>query len=113
MYMRSSSSATSGAALFSELRHALLHLFHRQVLLVRADRPDMAERIDDRPHAIAIELIGDRTLNRGAGSHRLRERLVDILDVQQQADARAAERLRAAIRVVLVGEHYVRIADPD
>src|SRR5215467_10188004 len=96
-------------------RHALLHLLHRHILLVRGNGPDVAERIDKCPGAIAVELILDLLLHRGTGSDGLREARVDVRDIEQQAHRRAADRLRAAVTHLrhLVGEHHHAVADLD
>ena len=39
--------------------HATVHLFGRHVLDVRGDRPHVAERIDERAAAVAVELVDD------------------------------------------------------
>jgi hypothetical protein len=39
-----------------------LHVGHRDVFLVRRDRPHQAERIGQRTAAVAIELVLDRIL---------------------------------------------------
>src|SRR5689334_24864368 len=80
---------------------------------MRGDRPHVAERIGERAHAIAIELVGNGTPLRGASGERTRERRIDVVDVEHQARACATERLRTdvAFSRILIGEHHVRITD--
>ena len=93
----------SGAAsddvgpLLHHLRHAAVDLLGRHVLDVRGDGPHVAEGIDERAAAVAVELVHDRPLLRGARRERLPEDAVDVLHVDHEADRRAAEGLRAAV----------------
>ena len=57
-----------------------------EVFLVGGNRPNVAERIDQLPAAISIELVLDRLLNGPASGDGLSEHRVGILDVQHQAD---------------------------
>src|SRR5215472_14877683 len=82
---------------------------------MRRDGPYMAERIDQRAAAVAVELILDLALHLGSCRHRLRNALVNVGDVEHQAHRRAAESLRAAIGTIrhLVSEHDDALADLD
>ena len=62
-----------------------LHLFRRDVFLVRRDMPDMAERIDDCAVAIAIELVLQRFLHRRTGFDGVIENGINVFDIDHQA----------------------------
>src|SRR5260370_14379527 len=86
-----------------------------QILLVRGDEPAMAERVGDAADAIAIELVGHRACERGARGDRLADDGIDILDIEMDADRRAADG-RGAERIdllMLVRQHHARIANAD
>src|SRR5262245_34843407 len=87
----------------------------RDVLDVRGERPHVAERVDERPGAVAVELVLQRPRLHRARGQRLREARVDVLDVEQEADRRAAQRPRAVVTHLgmLVGEHDHRVPDAD
>lgn len=70
------------------------HLLRREVLDTRRDQPHLAERIGDRPEAIAPELIGDLGCYRCARVDRLLDGRIDILDVENDLCACAAQFLR-------------------
>ena len=92
-----------------------LQLFGRNVLDVRGDVPDVPERVFDAARAVAVELIRDGSRQLCACLYSLIDQRIYVLDVDEETDWRAAERLRAArtnLRV-LVREHDVRIADLD
>src|SRR5215211_5167615 len=72
---------------------ALVHLLRRYVLDVRCDRPAVAEGILDGAEAVAPELILHLHQDRGPRVDRLLHDCVDILDVHEDRDARAAELL--------------------
>ena len=80
---------------------------------MRRDRPRVAERISDRAEAIAPELVGDLHRHRRARVDRALDDRVDVLDVHEDAGARAAELLRGSRRALrkLVGEHHERVSD--
>ncbi|MDB5667785.1 MAG: hypothetical protein JWL74_735 [Alphaproteobacteria bacterium] len=52
----------------------------------------MAERVDDCPVAVAVELILDRPLDDGAGGNGAREGGVDVSDIDHET-RRGAGRL--------------------
>src|SRR6266511_3094434 len=108
-------SSAVGALLLHERLHALVDLVHRQVFLVRRQGPDMAEWVCQGAGAVAVELILDWPKLFSPGGYRLAKLCVHVLDVEQDADRRAAERLRAAEAHVgvLVGHHDRRVADLD
>src|SRR5205085_1051267 len=94
---------------------AALQLFGRNVLDVRGDVPDVPERVFHATSAVAVELILDGSRQLRACLHCSIDQRIYVLDVDEETDWRAAERLRAArtnLRV-LVCEHDVRIADLD
>src|SRR5437764_11477810 len=112
----SSGSYTSSKLIRRSLRLLLrspLHLLAGDVLDVRRDRPFVSPRIEQRAASIAVELIDDRALLRGAEGDGAGEDFIDVLDVDGKAARRAAERLRADLAHLgmLVGEHEVRAAD--
>jgi len=75
----------------------------------------VAEGVGERAAAVAVELVLHGTHDLRARGHRLGDALVDVGDVDREADRGAAARLRAD-RVhlgVLVGEHDRRVADAD
>ena len=78
---------------------------------MRSERPHVAERIDERARAVAVELVGHRPLLFRTRRERLRENPVDVGHVDHEADRRAAARLRTVVGIGLVGEHHGRIAD--
>jgi hypothetical protein len=74
----------------------LLHLLRRHLFHMGRNAPHVAERIGDRPEAIAPELVGNL---HGHGCARVHGSLhdgVDALSEQEDARARAAELLRRA-----------------
>ena|SRR5438874_13512511 len=62
-----------------------LHLFRRDVFLVRRDMPDVAERIDNATIAVSIELVLQRFFDGRAGGHGLIEDRIDVFDVDHDA----------------------------
>jgi hypothetical protein len=75
----------------------------------------VAEGIDQRGGAIAVELIGGLAQRLRTGCHRALEHRVHVRQIQMDAHRRAAERLGPAhvhFRV-FVGEHDARAADLD
>src|SRR5690606_16969433 len=88
-------------------------LLGRNVFDVRRDRPLVAEGIPYRARAIAIELVLQGSLDRGADGDRLLEDGVAVLDVEAETDGRAADRPRRARAHLgeLIGEHEARVAD--
>src|SRR5262245_55693536 len=82
---------------------------------MRGDGPDVPERILESPGAITIELVGQRSDFFGAGLERAIEDIVHILDIEQDADARSAERLRTVMTHLgrLIGQHDDGITDFD
>src|SRR5712692_11046807 len=94
---------------------ALLDLLEREVFLVGGDMPLVPERILEAAEPVAVELVCHRTYLPCAGTDRLLEHRVDVLDIEHDAYRRAADRLRTA-RVhlrKLVGEHDPGITDLD
>src|SRR5439155_17568166 len=94
---------------------ALLDLLRRDVFLVRADGPFVAEGVGDGAGAVAVELVLQRLEHFRAERHGPIEHRVAVLEIERQPDRRAADGLRAA-RVHLrmfISEHNVRIADLD
>src|SRR5713226_8385426 len=87
----------------------------RQILLVRGDVPVMAERVGDAADAIAIELVGHRACELGPRGDRLADDGIDILDIEMDADRRAADGRGAecADLWMLVRQHHARIANAD
>src|SRR6185503_15697003 len=81
-----------GAFLFSGvlLGRTLRDLLRREVFLVRGDGPHVAERIDHGARAIPVELVLHRPHDLRAGVLGLLHARVDVLDVQADADGRAA-----------------------
>ena len=77
----------------AELLHAQLELVFRYVLDMRRDVPAVPERIEQGAAAIAVKLVLDRPLLLRAGANGLSECIVDVVDVDVQADAGAAQRL--------------------
>ena len=61
-YMADSSERSGGGRGLHQFLEAAVHFLRRHVLDVRADRPHVAERIGQRAGAVAVELVGDRTL---------------------------------------------------
>src|SRR5690606_593571 len=49
--------------------HTSLHLFGRHIFLVRHDAPTLSERIEHRPGAITVELVGQRLEDRCSSVH--------------------------------------------
>src|SRR5436190_4950970 len=101
--------------LLGHIRGAALELGHRQILLVRGDVPDVAERILERAGAIAVELVLHRPDDLRAGGARARNSGVDVLHVHVDRHRRSAARLRAEEihRGEFIREHDARTADPD
>ena len=97
------------------LRGLALHLLRRHVFDVRRERPAVAERVFQNGDAVAVELVGQRPLHGGTRRLRALHEGIDIRDVDQQVDRRAAQRLRAAEVHLgeLVGQHDRRGADAD
>src|SRR5438874_5635448 len=82
---------------------------------MRSNGPGMAEGISKRSVAIAVELVLDRTDYLRSVRHGAFDNLVDILDVEHDADWRTAVGFRTA-RLHLgefVGQHDRRIANFD
>jgi hypothetical protein len=75
----------------------------------------VAERVGDRPEAIAPELIGDLHRERRTRVDRLLHDGVDVLDVHEDARARAAQLLGRPGRRLRrrVGEHDHRVSDAE
>src|SRR5688572_19453272 len=94
---------------------ALLHFFGRNVFLVGGDPPEMAEWVFELAGTVSVKLVHHRLALCGAGSHRLFAERVHILDVEMDADRRAAERLRrfAAVLRKFIRQHDQRIAKSD
>src|SRR6266540_3485289 len=95
-------------------RLAALHdLLGREVLLVRGDLPLVPERIRDLAEAVAPELVLDRHRHGRARVDRLLNDLVDVLDVQEDADGCATELLRRRQGRLRhwIGEHEHGVAD--
>src|ERR671919_2387264 len=87
--------SSTSAALLHGFVGPSLQLVGRQVFLVRRDVPDMAEGILDGAGPVAVELVLDRPQLLRAGRHGLPGHGVHVLDVEMQADRRAADRLWA------------------
>src|SRR5438105_4391096 len=66
-------------------RRAALEFLVAEVLLVGGDEPAMAERVGDAADSVAVELIGDRTGQRGACGHGPGDHGIDVLDVEVEA----------------------------
>src|SRR5690606_35575652 len=73
--------------------HVLLHLFGREVLLVRGDRPLVPQRVGQLAVAVAPVHVGRRHGDGGAGRLCLGHRRVHVFDIQVQVDGRALQRL--------------------
>jgi hypothetical protein len=71
------------------------HFIGRNIFDVRRDVPLVAEWIDDRAGAVAVELILDRTRLFRARRNRLLEDGVHIVDVERDREGGATESLRA------------------
>src|ERR1041384_3957059 len=71
------------------------HFIGGNILDVRRDVPLVAEWIDDRAGAVAVELVLDRTRLFRAGRNRLLEDGVHIVDVERNSEGGAAKSLRA------------------
>src|SRR5215510_1216100 len=80
-----------------------------------SDVPDVAGRIGHRARAVAVELVLHRSYQLGAGGQRALHDAIDVLDVQHDADRRAADPAwtQRADLGMLVGEHDGRVADLD
>src|SRR5437763_14065703 len=72
----------------------------------------MPERIANRAETVAIKLILDRAVQRGAGGNGLCRHAIDILDIDVKPDRRAANgRGREGAHLwVFVGQHDETIA---
>ena len=94
---------------------AALHLFDGHIFLVGSYMPDMAERIDDGAHAIAVEFVRNRMLDGGAGADRLIESGVHVFHVDHNAHRRTVQRLRSFVPHirVFIGQHDRRVANLD
>src|SRR5262249_57786687 len=56
-----------------------------------SDVPDVAGRIGHRARAVAVELVLHRSYQLGTGGQRALHDAIDVLDVQHDADRRAAD----------------------
>src|SRR5688572_18346113 len=74
-------SCLSSTAALHRLFAALADLLHRELLDVRGEVPDVAERVLERAAAVAIELVLERLLHGGARLDGAREGLVHVLHV--------------------------------
>src|ERR1019366_1122809 len=92
-----------------------LHFLGWNVLGVCSHVPDLSERVFEATHAITVELVGHRHQQFGAGRHSSLDYSIDILEIQHDADGRAASGLRSQVPSfrMLVSQHNVRIADDD
>src|SRR5205085_210247 len=77
--------------------------------------PAMPERVHELAVALAPDLVGERLADDRAGLDRTVPGGVDVADLQVQDDRRALERLRRddAELGELVGEHHLRVAEPE
>src|SRR3989441_10896348 len=94
---------------------ALPHFFGRHFLLVCCDIPDVSKGVRHAADPVAVKLILHRLLHLGPSRDSLVEQCVHVLDVEEDAHLRGAERLWAAVTHFreLVRKHEGRIADPD
>src|SRR6185436_18841117 len=92
------------------LRRAFLHFRLRQVLEMRREVPDMAERVLDGAEPVAVELILHRPHQLRARLERLRHLRVDVRQVDVQVDrGTAIARRPGEVHLgILVGEHHAR-----
>ena len=84
-----------GLHLRRHFRGALLHLPGRDVLDMRRNVPHVAERIQQRPGAVAVELVLHRPQELRPRGHRALDRGIDVAHIDMKMHARAAARLRA------------------
>ncbi len=69
---------------------AFVHFLRRDVFLMCGHPPQVPERIFELAGAVAVKLIHDGLTLLGAGSQRPFEKRVDVVDVEMDADRRAA-----------------------
>src|SRR5262245_53326398 len=96
-------------------RRAFLQLFHRDVLNVGCNMPDMSKGILQGAAAVTVELLRHRSQQFRAGRYCLFRNLVHVLHVQMDRHRSAANRAGAA-KVhfrKFVGQHDPGIADLD
>src|ERR1041384_5614311 len=106
------SRANHGLASMAAL-HSLFHFFHRHIFLVRGYGPNMTEWISEGAGTIAVKLILHGALLFAAGSDRLFENSIDVVNIKHQTDGRAAPRRWAFIAHfrMLIREHDRRVAN--
>src|SRR5689334_970808 len=93
--------------------HAALHLLERYVFDMGGDSPDMTERINEVAGTVAVNLVLHGTTLAGAERECASKNIVNVCNVNHQANGTSAESFGTAIWAGLhfVGKHNYGVAN--